>query len=146
MVALDGRIDGLRGSGIDGAVFREASHGGRGAGLLARIGRVDHAAVAIGVDRLARAAGRQCPRRVLLPAFTLSANLGDFGRAVTMIKNLPDGVSAADLVAHGPDYEQASFIIGMTYETSGGGNLAFRRDDETVVTMLDGRIQSEARA
>jgi hypothetical protein len=28
--------------------------------------------------------------------------------------------------------------IGMTYETDGGGNLAFRRDDETVVTMLDG--------
>jgi hypothetical protein len=28
--------------------------------------------------------------------------------------------------------------IGMTYETDGGGNLAFRRDDETVVTMKDG--------
>lgn len=28
--------------------------------------------------------------------------------------------------------------IGMTYETDGGGNLALRRDDETVVTMLDG--------
>ncbi len=28
--------------------------------------------------------------------------------------------------------------IGMTYETDGGGNLAYRRDDETVVTMLDG--------
>jgi hypothetical protein len=28
--------------------------------------------------------------------------------------------------------------IGMTYETDGGGNLAIRRDDETVVTMLDG--------
>lgn len=28
--------------------------------------------------------------------------------------------------------------IGMTYETDGGGNLAFRRDDETVVTMRDG--------
>jgi zinc carboxypeptidase len=27
---------------------------------------------------------------------------------------------------------------GMTYETDGGGNLAIRRDDETVVTMLDG--------
>ncbi|HUK64424.1 MAG TPA: M14 family zinc carboxypeptidase, partial [Dongiaceae bacterium] len=26
--------------------------------------------------------------------------------------------------------------IGMTYETDGGGNLAFRRDDETVVTLL----------
>lgn len=28
--------------------------------------------------------------------------------------------------------------IGMTYETDGGGNLAYRRDDETVVTMRDG--------
>ncbi len=28
--------------------------------------------------------------------------------------------------------------IGMTYETDGGGNLAFRRDDETVVTLADG--------
>ena len=28
--------------------------------------------------------------------------------------------------------------IGMTYETDGGGNLAIRRDDETVVTMRDG--------
>ncbi len=28
--------------------------------------------------------------------------------------------------------------IGMTYETDGGGNLAFRRDDETVVTLFDG--------
>jgi hypothetical protein len=28
--------------------------------------------------------------------------------------------------------------IGMTYETDGGGNLAFRRDDGTVVTMRDG--------
>ena len=28
--------------------------------------------------------------------------------------------------------------IGMTYETDGGGNLALRRDDDTVVTMLDG--------
>lgn len=28
--------------------------------------------------------------------------------------------------------------VGMTYETDGGGNLALRRDDGTVVTMLDG--------
>ena len=28
--------------------------------------------------------------------------------------------------------------VGMTYETDGGGNLAIRRDDETVVTLLDG--------
>jgi hypothetical protein len=28
--------------------------------------------------------------------------------------------------------------VGMTYETDGGGNLAIRRDDETLVTLLDG--------
>ncbi|TMQ50861.1 MAG: hypothetical protein E6K73_07065 [Candidatus Eisenbacteria bacterium] len=28
--------------------------------------------------------------------------------------------------------------VGMTYETDGGGNLAIRRDDETIVTLLDG--------
>jgi hypothetical protein len=28
--------------------------------------------------------------------------------------------------------------VGMTYETDGGGNLALRRDDETIVTLLDG--------
>jgi hypothetical protein len=28
--------------------------------------------------------------------------------------------------------------VGMTYETEGGGNLAIRRDDETVVTLRDG--------
>jgi hypothetical protein len=28
--------------------------------------------------------------------------------------------------------------VGMTYETDGGGNLAIRRDDETVVTLRDG--------
>src|SRR5207247_6218067 len=28
--------------------------------------------------------------------------------------------------------------IGMTYETDGGGNLELRRDDEPVVTLLDG--------
>ena len=43
----------------------------------------------------------------------------EFARAVTMIKNLPDGISAEDLQAKGPDYEQASFIICMTYETMG---------------------------
>ncbi len=43
----------------------------------------------------------------------------EFARAVTMIKNLPDGISADDLQSRGPDYEQASFIISMTYETMG---------------------------
>lgn len=43
----------------------------------------------------------------------------DFARAVTMIKDLPDGITAAEMKARGPDYEQASFIIGMTYETMG---------------------------
>lgn len=28
--------------------------------------------------------------------------------------------------------------VGMTFETDGGGNMALRRDDDTVVTLLDG--------
>lgn len=43
----------------------------------------------------------------------------EFARAVTMIRNLPDDISAEDLHSRGPDYEQASFIIIMTYETMG---------------------------
>ena len=43
---------------------------------------------------------------------------------------------------HAPEYwdiwPTLQGAIGMTYETDGGGNLAFRRDDETIVTMLDG--------
>jgi hypothetical protein len=49
----------------------------------------------------------------------------DFARAVTMIKSLPDDISAAELLSRGADYEQASFIIGMTYETM--GLLVYRR-------------------
>jgi hypothetical protein len=36
------------------------------------------------------------------------------------------------------DWPSLLGAIGMTYETDGGGNLALRRDDETVVTLLDG--------
>jgi hypothetical protein len=43
----------------------------------------------------------------------------EFARAVTMIKNLPDDISAEELQSKGPDYEQASYIISMTYETMG---------------------------
>ncbi len=48
----------------------------------------------------------------------------DFARAVTMIRNLPDGISVEDLQSKGPDYEHASFVIIMTYETM--GLLVFR--------------------
>jgi hypothetical protein len=43
---------------------------------------------------------------------------------------------------HAPEYwdiwPSLTGAIGMTYETDGGGNLAKRRDDGTVVTMRDG--------
>src|SRR3546814_9990964 len=49
---------------------------------LARPGRVDHAMLGIGMDRLAGPARRQRPRGVLLPVLMLPANLADLGRAV----------------------------------------------------------------
>src|SRR3546814_2442627 len=51
---------------------------------LARLGRVDHAVLLIGIDRLAGAARRQRPRGVALPVLMLPANLVDLGRAVTL--------------------------------------------------------------
>src|SRR3546814_3138196 len=42
---------------------------------LARLGRVDHAMLGIGMDRLAGPARRQRPRGVLLPVLMLPANL-----------------------------------------------------------------------
>ena len=57
-----------------------------GAGLLARLGRVDHAMLGIGTDRLAGPARRQRPRGVLLPVLMLPANLVDLGRAVALGK------------------------------------------------------------
>jgi len=50
----------------------------------ARLGRMGHAMLGIGVDRLAGAARRQRPRRVLLPILMLPANFADLGRAVPL--------------------------------------------------------------
>ena len=49
----------------------------------------------------------------------------EFSRSVTIIRNLPDGISAADLRARGPEYEQAALLICMMYETM--GLLVFRK-------------------
>jgi hypothetical protein len=38
-------------------------------------------------------------------------------QAVNLIRQLPDGVSAEDLRAKGPDYERAAVMISTTYET-----------------------------
>jgi hypothetical protein len=43
----------------------------------------------------------------------------EFSHAVTIVRNLPDDVSAAQLRARGPDHEQAALLIGMMYETMG---------------------------
>ena len=51
---------------------------------------------------------------------------------------------------HAPEYwdvwPSLTGAIGMTYETDGGGNLAKRRDDGTVVTMRDGAARHFAAA
>src|SRR3546814_11063831 len=49
---------------------------------LARLGRVDHAMLGIGMDRLAGAACCERPRGVFLPVLMLPANIADLGRAV----------------------------------------------------------------
>src|SRR3546814_11491434 len=53
---------------------------------LARLGRVDHAVLLIGMDRLAGAARRQRPRGVALPGLMLPAHLVYLGPAVTLGK------------------------------------------------------------
>ena len=48
----------------------------------------------------------------------------DFARAVSLVRTLPDAISANDLRSHGPEYEQAAILITTTFETM--GLLAFR--------------------
>lgn len=48
----------------------------------------------------------------------------DFARAVSLIRTLPEGISATDLRSHGSEYEQAAILITTTFETM--GLLAFR--------------------
>jgi len=43
----------------------------------------------------------------------------EFGRAITLIRNLPDGVSTEELKAMPPDYEESAQIVGMAFETMG---------------------------
>jgi len=48
----------------------------------------------------------------------------EFSRSVTIIRNLPDDISADELRAKGTEYEQAALLICMMYETM--GLLVFR--------------------
>jgi len=48
----------------------------------------------------------------------------DFARAVSLIRTLPEAISADDLRSLGPEYEQAAILITTTFETM--GLLAFR--------------------
>jgi hypothetical protein len=49
----------------------------------------------------------------------------EFSRAVTLIRALPDDVSAAELRARSDDHERAALMVAMMYETM--GLLVFRR-------------------
>ena len=49
----------------------------------------------------------------------------DLARAVSLVRLLPDAVSAKNLRANGPEYEEAAILISMTFETM--GLLAFRQ-------------------
>jgi hypothetical protein len=48
----------------------------------------------------------------------------DFARAVSLVRTLPEAISANDLRSRGPEYEQAAILITTTFETM--GLLAFR--------------------
>jgi len=43
----------------------------------------------------------------------------ELGRAVTLIRRLPDGISLEELQAMDPEYEEAAQIFGMAIETMG---------------------------
>jgi hypothetical protein len=43
----------------------------------------------------------------------------DFGRAMNLIRELPDRVSAEEMRARGPEYEPAAILISTTFETVG---------------------------
>ncbi|GAA3277555.1 hypothetical protein GCM10020258_59350 [Sphingomonas yabuuchiae] len=51
---------------------------------LARVGRMDHAATVIGMDRLGRPPRGERARRLLLPVVALPAYLSDLGCAVAL--------------------------------------------------------------
>lgn len=40
-----------------------------------------------------------------------------FSRAIALLRGLPDGISAKDLRARGPEYEQAALMVATTFET-----------------------------
>ena len=48
----------------------------------------------------------------------------DFGRAITLVRHLPDGVTAEQLEAMDSEYEEAAQIVGMAFESM--GLLVFR--------------------
>ena len=43
----------------------------------------------------------------------------DFGRAISLIRRLPDGISFEDLQAMGTEYQESAQIVGMAFETMG---------------------------
>lgn len=43
----------------------------------------------------------------------------DLGRAVNLIRHLPDGISAQTLRSMDPEYEESALIVGMAFETMG---------------------------
>ncbi len=49
----------------------------------------------------------------------------DFAHAVSLIRLLPDGISAEELRGTGPEYEESAILVTTTFETM--GLLTFRR-------------------
>lgn len=69
----------------------------------------------------------------------------DLTHAVALLRTLPDGVSAEELRAKGPDYEASAMIVCATFETM--GLLVFRKIAplDLVVDLAGGMAKVMAR-
>ncbi len=81
------------------------------------------AGVALGIAQL-RVFQRQ-RREVAAVELVHSFRNPEFNRALRLVWTLPEGCSAEDLLARGPEYEDAAVLLGTTLEAV--GVLVFRR-------------------
>lgn len=65
----------------------------------------------------------------------------DLAHAVSILRTLPDGISADELRAKGPDYEAAAMVVCATFETM--GLLVFRKiaPFDLVVDLAGGMVK-----
>lgn len=66
----------------------------------------------------------------------------ELARAVTLLQTVPDDISARDLQAGGPEFEEAAVIVTTSFETM--GLLVYKRiaDFELVMELVSGMVES----